>query len=196
MRLTSLKHHNGKPLVELYGPWGSIMNEVRNGLEMPNYLSDQFPGPTIPFNVLRSDGSFVGYNEVSKLAALFNSPIQVRTGCFCNPGGCQEALNNDDATVKRNYLISGKQCGDHLDIIDGSPTGAVRISIGKDSIWEDIDSVVTFIQRAFAGNDISHAVTSHETLIVDGHASKQFLLEEIYVFPIKSCAGAINESIA
>jgi len=46
-------------------------------------------------------------------------------------------------------VAAGKQCGDDLDLIEGRPTGLVRASLGKDSTWEDVDHLVTFIHRTF-----------------------------------------------
>lgn len=105
-------------------------------------------GPTVAFNVLRHDGSYVGYAEVGKLAALHRPPIQLRTGCCCNPGGCQALLKMSEADVLR-AVAAGKQCGDQFDLIDGRPTGLVRASLGKDSIWEDVEHLVAFIERTF-----------------------------------------------
>jgi len=152
------------------------------------------PGPTLPFNILRSDGSLVGYNEVSKLAALFKTPIQLRTGCFCNPGACQVALNQKEDEVKSNYLTSGKVCGDHIDVINGSATGAIRISVGKDSIWEDIDVAITFLERTFVDKGSVLVSPYGGAATIQGtHTNekvhKEFRLTEMYVFPIKSCSG-------
>ncbi|PKA57150.1 Molybdenum cofactor sulfurase [Apostasia shenzhenica] len=47
-------------------------------------------GATITFNLKRSNGSWFGYKEVEQLASL--SSIQLRTGCFCNPGACAKFL--------------------------------------------------------------------------------------------------------
>ena len=46
------------------------------------------------------------------------------SGCFCNVGGCQEALGLSAADVEYNYAI-GRVCSDSgHDIINGKPTGA------------------------------------------------------------------------
>ena len=47
-------------------------------------------GPTVAFNLLRPDGSFVGYEEVRRLAAMHS--VWLRAGCFCNPGACAKYL--------------------------------------------------------------------------------------------------------
>ena len=97
------------------------------------------------FNVLRSNGSTVGYSEVSNLAALNKPPIQLRDGCFCNAGACQRALGLTDDQIQDNFLVAGHVCGDKKDVINGRVTGAIRASFGKDSIWEDVDALLSFL---------------------------------------------------
>lgn len=187
LRLQKLRHYNDRPMVEFYGPWSNY----RKDHDTMDVSCVSFQGSSIAFNVLRSDGTYVGYNEVSKLAALYKTPIQFRTGCFCNPGACHEALNIDEDDAEDYYRKSGKVCGDHLDVIDGMPTGAVRISIGKDSIWEDIDVAVRFLEGTFKDDslnarklDKSNIVDKSQCSIVD-----YLRLTNIYVFPIKSCGA-------
>lgn len=180
-RLKDLKHYNGRSVIELYGEWGTLKEN--------HHVS---PGPVISFNIIRSDGSYVGYNEVSKLAALSNTPIQLRTGCFCNPGACQEALKMDEEKAKYNYERSGKICGDHLDVIDGSPTGAIRISIGKDSIWEDVETLILFLQRTFVSRRSALSLGVQDKRRASSttqNEPEKLRLQDIYLFPIKSCAG-------
>ncbi len=54
----------------------------------PNNHPDH--GPTVAFNLRRPDGSWVGYSEVLRLAAMHG--LVLRAGCFCNPGACAEWL--------------------------------------------------------------------------------------------------------
>lgn len=173
-RLKALRHGNGQPAIVLYGAWSKI-----DDTDMDNSL---LPGPTIAFNVLRDDGSFVGYNEVSKLAGLNRPPLQLRTGCFCNPGACQEALQLSDEEVQSNYLTSNHVCGDHIDIIDDKPTGAIRASFGKHSMWEDLDALVMFLAKNF----VNERVQLSTTRLVPSVSEVQ--LSEMYIFPIKSCS--------
>lgn len=56
--------------------------------------------------------------------------IELRTGCFCNQGACNEYLNlNRDV----HNSETSKKCGDDMDLIDGKPLGACRISFGRTS---------------------------------------------------------------
>lgn len=169
-RLKQLRHHDDSPVVTLYGPWAA--KKVCSS------------GTIVTLNILRKDGSFVGYNEVSKLAALQHPPIQFRVGCFCNPGACQIALGISSNTVKENYEKTGHVCGDQIDIIDGQPTGAIRVSFGKESTWEDLDGMVEFIRRTFVTN-------TELQMIPKGAVSmpQHIYVSEMYIFPIKSCAA-------
>jgi molybdenum cofactor sulfurtransferase len=143
-------------------------------------------GPTVALNVLRDDGSFVGYNEVAKLAALSQPPLQFRTGCVCNPGACQQALGLTDEQVLHNFETVGHVCGDHIDLVNAQPTGAIRISFGKDSLWEDLDAFVMFIEKTFVNKSSSSGKTMSST-IPSGPTNVQ--ISELYIFPIKSCAA-------
>ncbi len=58
--LAGLRHGNDRPVAELYGGWG------REGREERGRSSVQACGPTVTFNLLRPDGSHVGYGEVRR----------------------------------------------------------------------------------------------------------------------------------
>jgi len=166
-------------------------------------------GPTLALNVVRSDGTMVGYNEVSKLAALHHPPLQFRTGCFCNPGACQVALGLDDRRAIDHYETSGHVCGDHIDLVHGKPTGAVRVSFGKDSTWEDMDVFVGFLESTFrdhsevteegdgaaaAATAATTSATTSASIAADASSTPassetRVSVSELYLFPIKSCAA-------
>lgn len=174
-RFNKLQHDNEIPVVSLYGQWKSYCADV------PNSLSSF--GPTVTFNVCDREGEIIGYDEVSRLASLNQPPIQLRTGCFCNPGACQDALMLSDGELIKNWR-EGHVCGDRRGIVNGKPTGCIRASFGKDSIWEDMDALASFIERVFA---------SRRTQRIEGSCpvsgASQFAVDSIYVFPIKSCAA-------
>jgi molybdenum cofactor sulfurtransferase len=179
--------------VVIYGAWKQYPVEE-------SYLSSApLPGPTVALNVQREDGSFVGYNEVSKLAATNSSsstsstlihhpPIQFRTGCFCNPGACQQALGLTDEQAIDNFETAGHVCGDHIDLVHGQPTGAIRISFGKDSLWEDLDAFVVFIETTFVSRTAREKSTKAATSLRSRSPTK-VELSELYLFPIKSCSA-------
>ncbi|CAN0511143.1 unnamed protein product, partial [Ectocarpus sp. 12 AP-2014] len=114
---------------------------------------------------------------VEKIASLEN--IQLRTGCFCNPGACQSALGLTDDEVKE-HLERGHVCWDEHDLIDGRPTGLVRVSLGWMSTWEDATAFVTFVRK--------HFVSTTPLQVRYRSTRPRRYLEAIYVYPIKSCA--------
>eukprot|EP00550_Attheya_septentrionalis_P003912 CAMPEP_0198286618 /NCGR_PEP_ID=MMETSP1449-20131203/5658_1 /TAXON_ID=420275 /ORGANISM="Attheya septentrionalis, Strain CCMP2084" /LENGTH=953 /DNA_ID=CAMNT_0043984403 /DNA_START=139 /DNA_END=3000 /DNA_ORIENTATION=+ len=178
-RLTRIHHGNGKRAVVIYGAW---TKQKESNMSVS-------PGPTVAFNIVRQDESFVGYNEVSKLAMLHRPPLQLRTGCFCNPGACQKALGLSDKDIHDNYVISGHVCGDQIDIIQNRSTGAIRVSFGKDSIWEDLDALVTFIEKQFVNYTTDGTKPSINQLNKDVLPQNHLQLSEMYIFPIKSCVA-------
>ncbi|XP_042565485.1 molybdenum cofactor sulfurase isoform X2 [Clupea harengus] len=130
--LSSLLHSNGQPVAHVY---------CDNEFQDP---SSQ--GAVLNFNVLDGHGGVVGYSQVDKLASLFN--IHIRTGCFCNTGACQVFLGISNQEVKDN-LEAGHVCGDSIDLVDGRPTGSVRVSFGYMSTFEDCQKFLSFIVNCF-----------------------------------------------
>ncbi|CAK6447994.1 unnamed protein product [Pipistrellus nathusii] len=126
--LRALRYSSGAPVVRIYSD--------------SEFCSPEVQGPVINFNVLDADGRVVGYSQVEKMASLFN--IQLRTGCFCNTGACQRHLGLSDDMVKK-HLQAGHVCGDDVDLVDGQPTGSVRISFGYMSTLEDAQAFLEFI---------------------------------------------------
>ncbi|KAI4315918.1 hypothetical protein L6164_023947 [Bauhinia variegata] len=148
-------------------------------------------GPIVSFNLKRPDGSWYGYREVEKLASL--SAIQLRTGCFCNPGACAKYLGLSHLDLLSN-TEAGHVCWDDRDIIDGKPTGAVRVSFGYMSTYEEAKKFVSFVASSFLspGNHMGHGnqLKGFET----GSLATGYHLKSITVYPIKSCGGFSTES--
>ncbi|KAM8966992.1 molybdenum cofactor sulfurase [Pelodytes ibericus] len=130
--LSTLCYANGQHVIQIYSD-----TEVRT-------LDVQ--GPIINFNVLDENGGIIGYSQVDKMASLYN--IHFRTGCFCNFGACQKHIGISSSDVKRN-LLAGHVCGDDMDMIDGQPTGSIRISFGFMSTFEDAKVFLKFIVDCF-----------------------------------------------
>eukprot|EP01114_Cavostelium_apophysatum_P021663 TRINITY_DN7625_c0_g1_i3.p1 TRINITY_DN7625_c0_g1~~TRINITY_DN7625_c0_g1_i3.p1 ORF type:complete len:869 (+),score=141.41 TRINITY_DN7625_c0_g1_i3:95-2701(+) len=184
--MRSLVHRTGVKLCTFYGNHErqrQILASEREGSstgDKEDYYSLQ--GPVIAFNLNRPDGQIVGYREVEQLASL--NGIHLRSGCFCNPGACQKYLNLSDKEVTDN-LEAGHICWDDKDILNGKHTGAVRISLGYMSTYEDVTAFIKFLRVNFLDSrklDISNGISSisSETGITEH-------LEKIYVYPIKSC---------
>ncbi|XP_049945847.1 molybdenum cofactor sulfurase 3 [Schistocerca serialis cubense] len=130
--LLRLHHANGAPVAVLYGD--------------TDYSSVETQGAVVNFNLLRPTGEFVGFVEVLNMANLHN--IQLRTGCFCNPGACQVHLKLSSDDVRKHFQ-AGHICGDERDLIDGQPTGSVRISFGYMSTEHDVDRFLEMVESAF-----------------------------------------------
>ncbi|NXW94868.1 MOCOS sulfurase, partial [Alopecoenas beccarii] len=126
--LSTLKYANGAPVVCIYSD--------------TDFSNPDVQGPIINFNVLDENGEVIGFSQVDKMASLYN--IHFRTGCFCNTGACQMHLGISNEDIKRN-LQAGHVCGDDIDLVDGRPTGSVRISFGYMSSFEDAQTFLKFI---------------------------------------------------
>jgi molybdenum cofactor sulfurtransferase len=171
LQLEKLSHRNGKPACELYVE--------------PNVPERSDSGPTLSFNLINGQGGYISIAEFQKLAIVNN--IHLRTGGLCNPGGIARWLKLRDGDLRRNYA-SGHRCGSENDLIDGKPTGAIRVSLGATSNIRDVDRFIEFLQEFYVDSTLEqeqdppfeHASTLKET---------SFTVESLSVFPIKSCAA-------
>jgi molybdenum cofactor sulfurtransferase len=142
LRLNGLRHANGRPVVRIYGD------------HMKNDILTQ--GSIVTVNFLTDSGGFVGYNEVMKAATAEN--INIRVGCFCNPGACTRANNLNDDQVEE-YYSKKTSCHDSIDIINGIPLGAVRISMGAYTTMEDIEVFFAFVKKYFVSSELARLDT-------------------------------------
>lgn len=177
-QLSLLKHSNGQPLIEFYNHLG--------------YDSKQHQGGLITFNILHDDGAYVGFAEVACLAAVYN--IQLRTGCFCNPGACQHFLQLGNDDIRKQYE-SGHICSDYNDLIDGVPTGAVRVSFGYMTRKENVDKVVQMIRECYltTSEERFKRMDINKLPKALQHIPERLKpqLKEICIYPVKSC-GALK----
>ncbi|XP_074035485.1 molybdenum cofactor sulfurase isoform X2 [Leptinotarsa decemlineata] len=148
--LISLHHSNGKPVSILYHD---------TTFEDPN-----FQGGKVNFTLLRPNGEHVGYSEVLHMANLHG--IHLRTGCHCNPGACQRFLKLKPNDVLKHFS-SGHVCGDQNDLIDGYPTGTIRLSFGYMSTKEDCDTFLKMIESCFVSHPIIRKMPSHWNQLED-----------------------------
>ncbi|EEZ98196.1 molybdenum cofactor sulfurase 1 [Tribolium castaneum] len=183
--LLCLHHSNGKPAVVLY--------------HNTTFENPQDQGPIVNFNILRDNGEYVGYAEVSHFANLYN--IHLRTGCFCNPGACQYFLNLSPEDVKKHYE-AGHVCGDQHDLVDGYPTGSVRVSFGYMSRKIDADKLLEMVENCFVTKPvikkIPHKGRNDYLIPTDSdykleeeldNNNSEGVLKQIILYPIKSCGG-------
>ena len=189
-KMKNMKHYNGNPVVKLY--------------TNSDFSNIETQGPILNFNVMHADGSMVGFSQVDKLAQLYN--IHLRTGCFCNMGACQHHLGMTSDTIIGNFK-SGHVCGDDKDLIDGRPTGSVRISFGYMSNMEDAKAFVTFIEECFVSRSepgVNNNVQKVESDFLKQNIkaklseitrqgicekSDMAILSKIFVYPVKSCGA-------
>jgi len=146
-RLSALRHDNGAPLVEIYGP-----------------RDCEGRGATIALNLLDPDGVPVDERIVERTA--YQRRISLRTGCLCNPGGFEGAwgVGRDRYEVFRprgwqlvkaifggKPFFAGLTLQDYIDKLRLRNGGAVRVSLGIASNLHDveafIDYVATFLNR-------------------------------------------------
>lgn len=127
-KLSSIKHSNDKPVIEIYGPRD---NTNRGG--------------TIALNFHDSCGIVFDFHYIEEAASKFN--ISLRTGCFCNPGAGEIAFG-----LTKNDMI---ECFDHEErksfeqcivAVKGKTAGAVRVSLGLVSNFPDVYRFFQFVQ--------------------------------------------------
>ncbi|CAN6173194.1 unnamed protein product [Urochloa humidicola] len=176
-KMMDLKHSNEKNVCIIYGQASKVKD-----LKM---------GPTITFNLKREDGTWFGYREVEKVASL--SGIHLRTGCFCNPGACAKYLGLSHSDLVSNFE-AGHVCWDDNDIINGKPTGAVRISFGYMSTYGDAEEFLKFLQSSFVSKAVGlNCMVNMDTLNLVDDWSQQAIsdirLKSITIYPVKSCQG-------
>jgi molybdenum cofactor sulfurtransferase len=76
-------------------------------------------------------------------------------------------------------------CWDDRDIINGKPTGAIRVSVPYFACDSDIDKFVEFIDLYF----VEHAPGESSNAAARSKSHTAATLEKIIVYPIKSCGG-------
>ncbi|XP_054455993.1 molybdenum cofactor sulfurase [Anoplopoma fimbria] len=138
MLLSSLCHGNGQPVAQIY---------TEGQFESPSTQ-----GAIVNFNLKDSHGQIIGYSQVDRMASLYN--IHVRTGCFCNTGACQSFLGITNQQMRRN-VQAGHVCGDSIDLVDGQPTGSVRVSFGYMSTFEDCQKFLNFVAQCFVEKPVT-----------------------------------------
>jgi selenocysteine lyase/cysteine desulfurase len=127
--LTAMKHSNGIPLVRLFGPKDT---EGRGGAVTVNFYD--------------RDGKAFDHRFIESEANKVN--ISLRTGCFCNPGAGEVALGISQVELDVCFTAPGH--ADHLSIdefrkcIDGKSSGAVRISVGMVTSFNDVQAFLSF----------------------------------------------------
>ncbi|HMR99914.1 MAG: aminotransferase class V-fold PLP-dependent enzyme [Anaerolineales bacterium] len=127
--LTSLKHANGAGLVRVYGPTVMVGR-----------------GGAITVNFYDKDDNALDHRYIEEQANKSN--ISLRTGCFCNPGAGEVALEISRVELDVCFASPGHEdrltIDDFRTCIDGKSTGAVRISIGLMTNFKDVQKFLAF----------------------------------------------------
>jgi len=127
--LTEMKHLTGVPLVRVFGP---TQMDGRGGAVTVNFYDE-------------NDKAF-DHRYIEEEANKVN--ISLRTGCFCNPGAGEVAL--EISRVELDVCFTSPEHEDRLSIddfrlcIDGKSSGAVRISVGMVTNFADVQKILAF----------------------------------------------------
>jgi selenocysteine lyase/cysteine desulfurase len=129
--LTSLRHANGSPVVQLLGPRG-IENR----------------GGTVTFVMHDPHRRVIDDRRVEELANRVN--ISLRTGCFCNPGAGEIAHQLDAGLMRawfgRDRPVSFRELRDQLLVERDLLVAAIRISVGLATTFADVYRFMCFMQ--------------------------------------------------
>jgi selenocysteine lyase/cysteine desulfurase len=118
--LHRIKHSNGNALVRIYGP-----------------VDTRSRGGTVTMNFYDPQGRFVDHQLVERRAGEHR--ISLRTGCFCNPGDGELALEISADELTACFVSSKERLSrdDFRRCIDAKSTGAVRVSMGLVTNFSD-----------------------------------------------------------
>jgi molybdenum cofactor sulfurtransferase len=138
--LLSLRHSNGTPLAEVYGP----------------HTTDR-RGGTIALNFFDPHGSMIDERVVDQRASAMG--LSLRTGCFCNPGAGEAAFHLSKETLRKVFheessdtlpqLFKGEgglSWDQFLGDLGMQSGGAVRVSLGLVTNFADVYRLVRFAQ--------------------------------------------------
>jgi molybdenum cofactor sulfurtransferase len=127
--LTRMKHSTGEALVRVYGPTGT---ETRGG--------------SISLNFFNKEGQAIDHRSIESEANKVN--ISLRTGCFCNPGAGEIALDRSRVELDVCFTQAGSKnrlsTDDFLMCFNGKASGAVRISVGMVTNFNDVNAFLSF----------------------------------------------------
>lgn len=130
-KLLPMKHNSGVPLVRLYGPTNT---ENRGG--------------ALSMNFFNTRGEPIDHRAIEDAANQVN--ISLRTGCFCNPGAGELALGISrlELAVCFSQPLHQQRLSidDFRTCIDGKSTGAVRVSVGMVTNFDDVQAFLRFAQ--------------------------------------------------
>jgi molybdenum cofactor sulfurtransferase len=125
-QLLGLRHNNGNPVIQLYGPPNSHMR-----------------GGTVQVNFFDPNGKMIDCNTIESMANEVR--ISLRAGCHCNPGAREIALGLTPDDLMLCFSDKNKLTFEQvLSAIEGKMTGALRASIGLVTTFADVYQYVQF----------------------------------------------------
>ena len=127
--LIEMKHSTGVPLARVYGP-----------------TKLQGRGGAVTVNFYDRDDRVIDHRTIEQKANEVN--ISLRTGCFCNPGAGEIALGISRMELDVCFTSPGHESrlsvDDFRHCIDGKSSGAVRISVGMVTNFNDVQGFLAF----------------------------------------------------
>lgn len=118
--LAGLRHQNGLPLVKTYGP-----------------KDTERRGAVIALNFLDSNGRVIDERIIEQVAMW--KAISIRTGCFCNPGAGEIALNLSKEVLGDIFKGRRRMSYDgYLEALGLPSSGALRVSLGLVTNFADL----------------------------------------------------------
>jgi selenocysteine lyase/cysteine desulfurase len=129
-RLQALRHTNGRPMVEIYGPAGTAGR-----------------GGTVTFNFRDPNGAIVDERAVARDSGALG--ISVRTGCFCNPGAAEATFGLDKDVLAGPACQEVVSYDDYLRIFGLASGGAIRVSVGLASNLADVERFLAFAEDTY-----------------------------------------------
>jgi molybdenum cofactor sulfurtransferase len=129
--LSAMRHSTGEPLVRVYGP-----------------LDTHSRGGAVTVNFYDRDGRLMDHRSVEQEANKLN--ISLRTGCFCNPGAGEVAVGVSRVELDVCFTQPGHEQrlsqDDFRLCFDGRSIGAVRVSIGMVTNFNDVQAFLKFAE--------------------------------------------------
>jgi selenocysteine lyase/cysteine desulfurase len=100
----------------------------------------------VSFNLHDAAGHPIDQDTIEKRAA--EAGISIRTGCFCNPGAAEAALalDGDKIGACLDHLGPAALQHDFRSCL-GAATGAVRVSLGWGTTFDDLCRLFEFLRR-------------------------------------------------
>ena len=137
--LGGLRHRDGRRLVRIYGPAGTVER-----------------GGTVAFSMYDRDGRRIDDLRVEHLAS--QAGISLRTGCFCNPGASEAAhwlgAEHMRKWFGRDEPMSYLDLRDRIRMEHARLPSAIRISVGLATNFADAHRFLCFLQR-FADKSVA-----------------------------------------